>query len=86
MVGRPVTWQAVRHWRKEKRRLPVDVAEAFLAAIEAKVEAGQTLASELRNHIASERKIERRRQGICSVRFDASGNAVTGQGRGGRAY
>ena len=86
MVGRPVTWNAVQHWRADRRRLPVDVAEAFRAAALAKIASATSIVAELDAYIAAERKVERRRQGICAVKFDAMGNPVTGQGRGGRPY
>lgn len=85
-MGRVVTWGAVAHWRAGRRRVPLDIAEALLERVCAELAAAKALEAQLAAYIASEKKIERRQTGICSVRFDASGNAVTGQGRGGRAY
>lgn len=86
LIGRPVTWGAIAHWRAGRRRLPVDVALAHAEAIEARCHSGLAIAAELRDYIASEGKIIRRRDGICNVGFDAAGNARSGQGKGGRLY
>lgn len=45
-----------------------------------------SLARELRDYVAAEKKILRRRAGVTAVTFDAAGNPRTRQGRGGRPY
>ena len=69
-IPRAVTWDGIQHWRKGRRVLPADVAEALAAAIEARCAVGRGLVGELRDHAAARRAQPRLLRGCCAVRED----------------
>lgn len=48
LLSRRVTWEAVKHWRAGRARLPRDAAFDLAAALERRCAAGLLLAAELR--------------------------------------
>jgi hypothetical protein len=50
-LPRKYTWQAVQHWRAGRRRLPVAVAEAWIALLQSRIAAAQSLVAALQAHI-----------------------------------
>ena len=50
-LPRKYDWSAVQHWRAGRRRLPVPVAEAWVALLQARIATAQALIAALQAHI-----------------------------------
>ena len=65
-LPRSYTWQAVQHWRRGRRLMGADVADALADQIEALCVDGRDIIAGLRSHAAAERTKPKRLVGCCA--------------------